>query len=84
MEIKIHPKVKKYILESGQKDMLVTHLKHLATDPYHSRSGVNIKKLKGRYHDMYRLKVGDHRFEYFIDEETVWVDHAFLRKKGYR
>jgi mRNA-degrading endonuclease RelE of RelBE toxin-antitoxin system len=84
MEIKIHPRVKTYISESGQKESLITHLKELASDPYRSRSGVNIKKLQGKYHDMYRLRVGDHRFEYFIDEDVIWVDNAFLRKRGYR
>jgi mRNA-degrading endonuclease RelE of RelBE toxin-antitoxin system len=84
MEIRIHPRVKKYILESGQKESLILHLKELGKDPYQSRSGVNIKKLQGKYHDMYRLKVGHHRFEYFIDEGIIWVDQAFLRKKGYR
>ena len=68
MEIMIHPRVKKYINESGEKERLIKHLKKLTDDPYHSGSRADIKKLKGRKHDMYRLRVGDYRFEYFVDE----------------
>ncbi len=80
----LHPRVKKYIDESGEKERLLEHIKKLADDPYNFRSGVDIKKLKGKRHDMYRLRVGDHRFEYFIDEEKIWIDDAFHRERGYR
>ncbi|MFO8077637.1 MAG: type II toxin-antitoxin system RelE/ParE family toxin [Thermoplasmatota archaeon] len=84
MDILIHPRVKKYINESGEKERLIKNLKKLAEDPYRSRSEVDIKKLKGKKHDLYRLRVSDHRFEYFIDEEKVWIDNAFKRGSGYR
>jgi mRNA-degrading endonuclease RelE of RelBE toxin-antitoxin system len=84
MDIMIHPRVKKYINESGEKERLIKHLKKLAEDPYNSRSEVDIKKLKAKKHDLYRLRVSDHRFEYFIDEEKVWIDNAFKRGRGYR
>ena len=64
----IHPRVKKFITESGEKERIIKHL----------------KKLKGKKHDMYRLRLGDFRFEYFIDEGKVWIDNAFKREKGYR
>ena len=80
----IHPRVQKYINESGEKERLIKHLQRLADDPYNSRSGVEIKKLKGKKHDMYRLRVGDHRFEYFVDERKVWIDNAFKRGRDYR
>ena len=53
-------------------------------DPYTSRSGVDIKKLRGKKHDIYRLRVGDHRFEYFIEEGIVWIERAFKRGKEYQ
>ena len=74
MEIMIPPRVQKYLNESGEKERLIKHLKRLVDDPYNSRSGVDIKKLRGKKHDMYRLRVGDHRFEYFVEEEKVWID----------
>jgi len=84
MEIFIHPRVKKYIDESGEKERIIKHLKKLAKDPYNKRSGADIRVLKGKKHDMYRLRVGEHRFEYFIDEGKVWVDNAFKRGRGYK
>ena len=84
MEVYIHPRVKRYIDESGEKERLTKHLKKLAYDPYSKRSGADIKILKGKKHDMYRLRIGEHRFEYFIDEGKVWIDNAFKRSRGYK
>ncbi|MFW6305155.1 MAG: type II toxin-antitoxin system RelE family toxin [Candidatus Saliniplasma sp.] len=84
MEVVIHPRVQKYIENCDEKDRLIDHLKKLGEDPYTPRSGADIKKLKGKEHDMYRLRVGEHRFEYFVDEGKVWVDEAFKRGRGYR
>jgi len=30
------------------------------------------------------LRVGDHRFEYFIEDGRIWIDEAFRRGRGYR
>lgn len=84
MKVVIHPRVQKYIESSGEEDRLIQHLKKLSEDPFRSRSGVDIKKLKGKQHDMYRLRVGEHRFEYFVEEGRVWMDEAFRRGRGYR
>lgn len=84
MEIRVHPRVKKYLDKSGEKEKLKEHLRRLTEDPYNSRSGVDIKKLRGKNHYLYRLRVGDHRFEYFVEEDTVWIERAFKRERGYR
>ncbi|RLF93025.1 type II toxin-antitoxin system RelE/ParE family toxin [Thermococci archaeon] len=84
MEIRVHPRVKKYLDKSDEKERLKEHLKELMNDPYTSRSGVDIKKLRGKKHDIYRLRVGDHRFEYFIEEGIVWIERAFKRGKEYQ
>jgi len=46
--------------------------------------GVDIKRLKGRDRSMYRLRVGDFRFEYFVEGNTAYVVDAFRRERGYR
>lgn len=84
MEIRVHPRVKKYLDKSDEKERLKDNIKKLIENPYSSRSGVNIKKLKGKNHDLYRLRVGIHRFEYFVEEGVIWVERAFKREKGYR
>lgn len=84
MQIMIHPRVKKYIHESGEKDRLIQHLKKLKENPYQSRPEADIKKLKGKKHDMYRLRINEHRFEYFIDEGKIWIDSSFKLGREYR
>ena len=83
MEVRVHPQVKKYLDESGEKERLKEGLRKLGDDPFTSRSGADIKKLKGKTHDLYRLRIGEHRFEYFVEDEVVWVQKAFRREKGY-
>ena len=70
MDIRVHPRVKKYLDESGEKDRLKQGLAGLGEDPFTSRSGLDIKKLKGKTHDVYRLRIGEHRFEYFVEDEA--------------
>ncbi len=84
MEIRVHPRVRKYLDKSGEKEKLKEHLQRLIEDPYNPRSGVDIKKLRGKNHYLYRLRVGDHRFEYFVEEDTVWIERASKRERGYR
>ncbi|MFO8050662.1 MAG: type II toxin-antitoxin system RelE/ParE family toxin [Thermoplasmatota archaeon] len=84
MEIMIHPRVKKYILGTGEKERIKESLKKLVEDPYNKLNGLDIKKMRGKNNDMYRLRVGDHRFEYFIEDNRIWVDEGFIRGRGYR
>lgn len=44
----LHPKVKKYIFESDEKEILLHHIKQLSDDPYNKRAEADIKKLKGK------------------------------------
>lgn len=81
MEIVVHPRVKKYIINSGEKQRLIDALKLLSSD---SLDTMDVKILKGKKHEMFRLRVGDHRFEFFIEDEKIWVDEAFRRGRGYR
>jgi mRNA-degrading endonuclease RelE of RelBE toxin-antitoxin system len=83
MDIRVHPRVKKYLDESGEKDRLKQGLAGLGEDPFTPRSGLDIKKLKGKMHDVYRLRIGEHRFEYFVEDKVVWVQNAFRRERGY-
>jgi mRNA-degrading endonuclease RelE of RelBE toxin-antitoxin system len=84
MEIRVHPSVKKFLEKTDEKEKIKEHLKNLIDDPFHSRSGINIKKLKGKNHDLYRLRVGEYRFEYFVDGDIIWIERAFKRGRGYR
>ncbi len=82
----IHPDVAKFLDKLSKEDRrrCVEALRRLKEDPFTPRPGADIKKLKGRDKTMYRLRVGDFRFEYFVEGNTVYVVEAFRRSKGYR
>ena len=48
--------------------------------------GPNIKKLKGKYKDLYRYRIGDYRLFYKISEETViiFIIDIEPRKEAYK
>ncbi|PTD93706.1 type II toxin-antitoxin system RelE/ParE family toxin [archaeon SCG-AAA382B04] len=84
MEVRIHPRVVDYIEEVGEKERIKEKLENLKENPYKSRSGADIKKLKSKENEMYRLRIRPHRFEYLVEEGVVWVENAFRRGRGYR
>ena len=87
-EILISKTFKKQLtkLEDDLKDRVKNTLKKLDEDPYRSRSGVDIKKLSGTNPTKYRLRVGDYRVIYTIEEDNkvIKVIEGFRREKGYR
>ncbi len=66
--------VQKYIKE---------RLRRLKKNPFQSRPGANIKRLQGKKRTYYRLKMGDYRAVYIVDELDVKVAFIFPRGKGY-
>ena len=82
----IHPDVVRFLdgLNEKDKHRCVEAIRRLKDDPFTSRSGADIKKLKGEKRTMYRLRIGDYRFEYFVEGNTVYVVEAFRRGRGYR
>ena len=53
MQVQVHPRVKNYLDESGEKERLKEGLARLGDDPFTSRSGLDVKKLKGKTHDVF-------------------------------
>ncbi|MFB6245419.1 MAG: type II toxin-antitoxin system RelE/ParE family toxin [Candidatus Nanohaloarchaea archaeon] len=84
--MRLHPDIRDYLdeLKYSDTDRSENSLKKLGEDPYRSRPKCDIKKLKGKDKEMYRLWIGDHRFEYFVEDNKVWVIEAFRRGRGYR
>lgn len=71
-------------LEASIKLRIKKHFSALEEDPFKNRSGANIKKLKGFTNPfLYRLRVGDFRVIYNIQEKTVKITEIFRRGKGY-
>ena len=48
--------------------------------------GINIKKLKGKYNEIYRIRIGDFRMFYKIDEnkKIIFIINIENRKDAYK
>ncbi len=80
----ILPKAQKYLdsLDESAIRNIWSHIAELQKNPYHPRPMVDIIKLRGfKAPPMYRMRVGRHRLEYFVDEndKTITVTDAFPR-----
>ena len=84
-EVRLHPSVIKFLdsLQETESERCRAVLKSLGRDPFTTRSGTDIKKLKGKKHALYRLRIGSYRFEYFVEASVVWVVKTFTREIGY-
>ncbi|MBP2030056.1 mRNA interferase RelE/StbE [Methanohalophilus levihalophilus] len=78
--ISIHRDVQKYLnaLDSGTKSRLVEGLRQLKNDPL-SRDVKKLKGTKGRQ-DLYRLRIGDYRAIFSIEDDNVYILEIMLRK----
>jgi len=86
-EIKLHPDAVKFLagMDPETKERLKSGMKSLEIDPFKSRPRSDIKKLKGtkKRDELYRLRVGDYRVIYAVEESTIYVLEVIPREKGY-
>jgi len=80
----LHPDVEKYLdsISESERKKCYEKLKKLVENPFVPRAGCDIKKMVAR-HPFYRLRVGNHRFLYVVEENEVLIEEAFRRGKGY-
>jgi len=71
-------------LENNVQERIISALKTLEDDPFHSRSGTDIKKLSHTEPTKYRLRVGNYRIIYTVEEKTIKVIEVFKRERRYR
>jgi len=87
-EVRLHPNSVKFLdmLDRRVKNRIELTLHQLENDPIRSRPEVDIKRLKGTKgrQNLFRLRIGDYRVIYAVDEKVVWVTEIFHRGKGYR
>ncbi len=85
-EVQLHPSVTAFLdgLMEEQRKRCVQSLRKLGEYPYKPRPKTDIKKLKGKKEEMYRLRVGEFRFEYFVEKNKVYIVAGFRRGRGYR
>lgn len=83
-QVSIHPHVRKFLaaLDLETKNRLVEGLRKLEDDPFAN----DIKKLKGTRgrQDLYRLRIGDYRAIFAIEDDMIYVLEIITRGHGYK
>jgi mRNA interferase RelE/StbE len=87
-KVMLHQRALKFLecLNEKTRDRIKRSISQLQEDPIRSRPGADIRRLvgtKGRQ-DLFRLRVGDFRVIYAVEEDAIWVTEIFSRGKGYR
>ncbi|MCK5773077.1 MAG: type II toxin-antitoxin system RelE/ParE family toxin [Thermoplasmata archaeon] len=59
-------------------------LNELERDPFNSRSGADIKSLKDTDPPKHRMRIGEYRLIYHVDDLTVMLIEIFIRGRGHR
>jgi mRNA interferase RelE/StbE len=80
-KIAISPRAQKYMksLEKDDARVIKSHINELRQDPYTPRPQCDILKVKGKMPPLYRLRIGKHRVEYFIERDTIFISKMFPR-----
>ena len=86
--IMVSPVARKQLgkLRKDQKQNIMIAIRQLESEPFKSRTKVDIRKLIGIKDnvDLYRLRVGSHRIIYEISENTIWISEIVKRSAAYR
>lgn len=83
----LHPKALKTLrsLRVEDRARVKSALERLETDPFRTRSGADIRRLRGTKgrQDLYRIRIGRFRAIYGIVGKEVRVTDSFERGEGY-
>ena len=83
----LHPNALKTLrsLRPGDRARVERSLRYLEANPFASRFGADIKKLRGTKgrQDLYRIRIGRYRAVYGIVGKEVRVTDLFERGEGY-
>ena len=86
-QVRLHREVAKTMsrLSPELRSRIIRSLRNLQKDPFHSRSGADIGRLRGTKgrQDLFRLRVGDYRAIYAVEDNIVYVTDLFHREQGY-
>ncbi len=82
--VMLSPDAQKYLdsLDKKRVKNIKKHLKDLEKDPFKPRAGCDIDIIGGSGRPpMYRLRMGNFRAVYFVDENTVYLTDLFPKKR---
>jgi len=68
-------------LDPKSAKKILSRLQEVQKDPFRSRPTADILKIRGRSPPTYRLRIGNIRIEYLVDEEIklVYISRIFRR-----
>lgn len=69
-------------LGESLRDRIYAGLQALKENPLHARPGADIKMLRGD-RGQYRLRIGEYRVFYVVDDKTVYVTDVLHRSHAY-
>ena len=78
----------KKIIQSGKPEMrskVKQVLNEIKQDPHTKRPTVDIKLISSKEEGIYRIRIGEYRITYEIDEneKIIMITTIFIRGKGY-
>jgi mRNA interferase RelE/StbE len=82
--VMLSPDARKYLdsLDKKRVKNIKMHLKELEKDPFRPRPACDIDVVGGSGRPpMYRLRIGDFRAMYYVEEETVYVTDLFPKRR---
>jgi len=82
--VMLSPDAKKYLdsLDKKRADNITKRLKELEKDPFRPRAGCDIDIVGGSGRPpMYRLRIGEFRAMYFVEDQAVYVTDLFQKKR---
>jgi len=86
-QVRLHREVVKTLsrLRPELRLRIIRAMRNLQKDPFQSRSGADIARLRGTKgrQDLFRLRVGDYRAIYAVEDNVVYVTDLFHRERGY-
>lgn len=86
-EIRIHSNNAEHILnmlDLEVKERLKDKIRVLQDFPKVKRSGADIKKIRNAKPEAYRLRIGDYRVIYIVENNIVWITEIMQRGKDYQ
>jgi mRNA interferase RelE/StbE len=82
--VMLSPDARKYLdgLDSKRAGNIRKHLKELERDPFKPRAACDIDIVAGSGRPpMYRLRMGEFRAMYFVEDQAVYVTDLFPKKR---
>ena len=70
-------------LQKMEQNRIREKLNDLAKDPYNTSQRLDTKKLTGTSRIYYRLRVGDYRVIYFLDDDGIKIVRIATRSDAY-